>query len=236
MTESAIVRVDSSKDRQLMLGDVPVANPAAMVAMGKTVANTLAQVIRDGHLAITISGRQYVRCEGWTTLMAMLGITAHEVEVTEDPKGGFVATVELRRVRDGAVVGRASALVGADEKTWGQRPRYARRSMAITRAVAKAGRLSFSWIMVLADMEPTPAEEIESEPAPAPPVAAATPTLPPDLTRLNALIAERKIGDDKQALWRAHFRVAALTDLTQQQVDSICKRIEAEVASVTSPA
>ena len=43
---------------------------------------------------------------------------------------------------------------------WSTRPRYARRSMAQTRATGKACRLAFSWIMALAGYEPTPAEEM----------------------------------------------------------------------------
>ncbi|GAG97072.1 unnamed protein product, partial [marine sediment metagenome] len=73
---------------------------------------------------------------------------------------------ELIRISDGAVIGKASALVGMDEKdskgklTWGGRNEYARKSMAITRATGKAYRLGFSWIMTLAGYEATPAEEI----------------------------------------------------------------------------
>ena len=52
---------------------------------------------------------------------------------------------------------------GTDEKTWASRARYARRSMALTRATAKASRLAFSWVMVLAGYEPTPSEEIPEE-------------------------------------------------------------------------
>ena len=74
--------------------------------------------------------------------------------------------MELVRISDGMVIGKASALVGMDEKdrngqlTWGNRNEYARKSMAITRATGKAYRLGFSWIMTLAGYEATPAEEI----------------------------------------------------------------------------
>ena len=47
-----------------------------------------------------------------------------------------------------------------DEPTWKGRPDYARRSMAATRATSKVCRLAFSWVMVLAGFQPTPAEEI----------------------------------------------------------------------------
>jgi hypothetical protein len=90
----------------------------------------------------------------------MIGILPREVEVIEHENGDFEATVELIRVSDGMVVGRASGIVGYDEPTWQKRPRYARRSMAVTRTTGKAFRLGFSWIIKLAGFEPTPAEEM----------------------------------------------------------------------------
>jgi hypothetical protein len=77
--------------------------------------------------------------------------------------GGYEAIVELVRIRDGMVIGRASALCGMDEKTWASRPEYARRSMAVTRATGKAYRLGYSAIIKLAGFEPTPAEEMPVE-------------------------------------------------------------------------
>ena len=62
-----------------------------------------------------------------------------------------------------------------DETKWAKGPDYARRSMAATRATSKACRLAFSWVMVLAGFQPTPAEEMigiveerKPEPPPAP--------------------------------------------------------------------
>ena len=70
-------------------------------------------------------------------------------------------------MNDGACIGRASAECGSPDEldrhgkpVWSSRPRYARRSMAQTRATGKACRLAFSWIMALAGYEPTPAEEM----------------------------------------------------------------------------
>ena len=72
---------------------------------------------------------------------------------------------------DGACISRASAECGAPDEldrygkpVWSSRPRYARRSMAQTRATGKACRLAFSWVMSLAGYEPTPFEEMPSEP------------------------------------------------------------------------
>jgi len=81
----------------------------------------------------------------------------------EHDDGSYEATVELIRASDGAVIGRGSAICGMDESTWASRPRYARRSMAITRATGKAFRLGYSWIITLAGYAPTPAEEMTDD-------------------------------------------------------------------------
>jgi hypothetical protein len=146
--------------RDVSLGSIAVAGPRGVVSQAVDVAAELAKIIRDKRLSRAIQGREFVYVEGWTTLGAMLGVTPREVAVEVTADGDYLATVELVRVSDGAIIGRGSALCGTDEPTWANRPRYARRSMAVTRATGKAYRLAFSWVMKLAGYEPTPAEEM----------------------------------------------------------------------------
>lgn len=146
---------------EIRLGTLAVKSPAAMVERAAEIATALGKVVEDRKLYTVISGKKFVRVEGWSTLGAMLGVIPREVSVTEHESGDFESVVELVRVTDGAMVGRGSAIVGSDEPTWNKRPRYARRSMSITRATGKAYRLGFSWIMNLAGYEPTPAEEMQ---------------------------------------------------------------------------
>src|SRR5262245_62200268 len=155
MTESVAVTV---ADR-VELGVIQASHPKDVVERATEAADVLAKVIRSRKLSTNIKGREYVRCEGWTTLAAMLGCTPHEISVTEHD-GTFTATVEMRRITDGMAISRASAECGTDETMWANRSRNARRSMALTRATGKACRLAFSWIMALAGYEVTPAEEM----------------------------------------------------------------------------
>src|SRR5207248_10525776 len=143
-------------------------DPNYLLGQAGRMATALAKVVQKQQLYKMISGRKYIVCEGWTTLAAMNGVTPHEVSVTEED-GFYVATVELRRMSDGQVIARASAECGAPDEldrqgkpVWSTRPRYAGRSMALTRATAKACRLAFSWIVALAGMNfaVTPAEEV----------------------------------------------------------------------------
>ena len=149
---------------QVTIGTLRAASPAALIAEASGMADELAGMIKAQKLAVRIQGREYVQVEGWTTLAAMLGATAREVS-TEESAGIYIATVELVRMVDGAVLSRASAECG-EERPWCMRPRYARRSMAQTRATGKACRLAFSWIMRLAGYEATPAEEMQFEQEP----------------------------------------------------------------------
>lgn len=134
--------------------------PKEMVLFATEVANVLKDVIDKQKLYSEINRKKYVKVEGWCTLGTILGVLPVEDWVKEHPDGSFEAMVKLVRQSDGMVVGAASALCGSDERTWGQRDRFARRSMAITRATGKAYRLGLSWIMSLAGYEGTPAEEM----------------------------------------------------------------------------
>lgn len=153
--DTAIVPVAQAA---VSLGTLQAGSPAALVQGAREMAGALADVIERQQLATLIQGRKHVNVEGWTTLAVMLGVVAREVQTTEQD-GIYTAVVELIRMNDGACISRASAECG-DESPWNKRARYARRSMAQTRATGKACRLAFSWIMALAGYDPSPAEEM----------------------------------------------------------------------------
>ena len=121
----------------VQLGSVKASSPTDVVRRASGIASELKNVIDGQKLSTRISGRDFVRVDGWATLGAMLGVLPRELETERLEDGGYVAIVELVRVSDGAIIGRGSALCGMDE-AWGRRPEYARRSMAITRATAQA--------------------------------------------------------------------------------------------------
>ena len=156
------------------LGIIHAKNPHDVIVQASAIAKELAGIIKANNLTTMIKGREYVQVEGWSTMGAMLGVLPREVCVQRQEDGGYEAIVELVRITDNVVIGRASASVGMDE-VWGNRAEYARRSMAITRAVGKAYRMGFSWIMGLAGFAPTPAEEmVDGEYHDAPPPAEQT--------------------------------------------------------------
>jgi len=167
MSESTELTV--TQEPMMSLGIIAARTPHDVIVQATTIAKELSKIVKDNNLSVTIQNRKFVKVEGWSTMGAMLGVLPREMTEAfrsfED--GSCEASVELIRISDSAVIGRASAFVGMDEKdrngklTWGSRAMYARRSMAVTRATGKAYRLGFSWIMTLAGYEATPAEEME---------------------------------------------------------------------------
>lgn len=142
--------------------EVQMISPKEVITQATEEANVLRDVIEKKELYSVISGKRYVRAEGWQTLAVLRGCIPREVETVEREGGRYISTVELVRISDGRVLSRASSECGGPEESmWQGRPPNARRSMAQTRATAKACRIAFSWVMSLSGFEPTPAEEMD---------------------------------------------------------------------------
>ena len=137
--------------------------PKEQVEYATEIANCLTDIIEKQKLFTVIQGKKYVKAEGWQTLGTFLGITPRENRVLRLDDGSYEAMVDLINVANGITVGGASALCSVNEKRWGAADDYARRSMAITRAIGKAYRSAFAWIITLAGYEPTNAEEMPRE-------------------------------------------------------------------------
>lgn len=138
-------------------------DPSQIVERASVVATSLKAVIVKQGLVSNIRGKEYPRCEAWTLLGTMLGVfpvLAWSRKVEE----GWEARVEAK-TRDGATVGAAEAECLRSEDNWSSRDDFALRSMAQTRATAKALRMPLGFIMTLAGYEATPAEEMSQETA-----------------------------------------------------------------------
>lgn len=238
----AVIPVSSSS---VALGTLQASNPAALVSGAAELASQLAIVINRQNLATVIKGKRFVNVEGWTTLATMLGVTAREV-CTVEQDGIYTATVELVRMSDQAVISRASAECGSPDELdkygkpiWSIRPRYARRSMAQTRATGKACRLAFSWIMSLAGYEPTPAEEmipiVESVVGEEPVVTVPAPVTVPESKRitvsqhklLEAQIRDYALDRERVKAWlHSAWKVEHFQDLSPKQFERLLIKLE----------
>lgn len=139
-------------------------DPVEVIERATRVAGALKSVIDKQKLTTRIQGKEHVRVEGWQTCGAMLGVVP-VVEWTRQVEGGWEARCEARTL-NGQIIGAGEAMCTKSEgKPWSQRPDYALRSMAQTRATSKALSGPLRFIMTLAGYEATPAEEMPSDAA-----------------------------------------------------------------------
>jgi hypothetical protein len=150
----------------------PLGDPEAEVEWASRCARALVRAIESNEkLVVDISGKRYVKVEGWQTLGAMTKVDHVEVVWCREytpPDGekptGWEARVEVRD-RDGNVRGTGEAMCVRSETRWARADEFAIRSMAQTRAMGKAYRMALSYVVSLAGYEATPAEEMPQFPA-----------------------------------------------------------------------
>lgn len=138
------------------------------------VAKVFADTIRDAGLIQTIETKEgpkrHIKEAGWSLLSGLLG--AH-VEVTEpepvDFRGqGRPAAIGWRvlaitRDAEGRELAADWGMCLRSEKRWANADDYAVMGMAGTRAARRAQSRAFGWIVRLAGLEPTPAEDAGGE-------------------------------------------------------------------------
>jgi hypothetical protein len=197
--------------------------PADLVAYaGKAAAATRAIVEQT---AQQIGPKRYVRVEGWQAIALAHGCvtSSRAVQRTE---GGITAIGEVRRRDTGTVVAEAEGFVGDDESMWAHRPEFARRAMAQTRAISRACRAAFAHVIVMmnANLETTPAEEMEG----AVEVAPRRPTAPKpnqhvterDMTTVATPAATWPVSDPKPKKPASEWTVGVLEKVSVRDGES----------------
>jgi hypothetical protein len=140
-------------------------SPKQITNFGVRASKQLMEIVSQTNWTVNIQGNKYLRFEGWQTVGKFFGYTV-KTEDTKYVEFGEVKGFEAKSVildQNGLVIGGAEAICMNDEKNWQGKPLYALKSMAQTRASAKAFRQILSWVVVLAGYNPTPAEEIGIE-------------------------------------------------------------------------
>lgn len=150
----------------IVLREADILNPEFKfndkIEIAADVANVLSKVLIHQKLVVTIKGNKYVTASGWNTLGTMLGTYARTEEVTQfrpiNGRIGYKARVSI--MQGDNILSTAEAIATSDGF---QTKEHAIYSMAQTRAMGKAYRMAFSWIIELAGFKATPAEEMTSE-------------------------------------------------------------------------
>jgi hypothetical protein len=149
-------------------GDMQVSRaPEVVLEEAQNAARALKSVIDKRPDHVTFGGKQYLTYEDWQTVGRFYGLTAkveRTASLTLDGAHGFEARALAVNAVTGVAVSAAEAMCMQDEPNWQKKPLYQLRSMAQTRACAKALRNALAWVVVLAGYQPTPAEEMDSMP------------------------------------------------------------------------
>jgi hypothetical protein len=147
--------------------------PEIVIAEARKAAQALKQIIDSKPNPLVLNGKTYLQFEDWQMLGRFYGVTAKAgttkfVEFGETR--GFEATAQALLVSSNQVISSAEAMCLDDEWKWNDKPLFQLKSMAQTRACAKALRNVLAWVVVLAGYAPTPAEELDGDkPEPAQP-------------------------------------------------------------------
>lgn len=137
--------------------------PDVVLTEARKAASALGDVIRGKAKPVMFNGEQYLEFEDWQTVGRFYGVAAKVVSTCPVQFGdvmGFEARAVVVRP-DGAEISAADSMCLNDEPNWKQKPLFQLRSMAQTRACAKALRNVLAWVVVLAGYKPTPAEEMD---------------------------------------------------------------------------
>ena len=158
--EANLVPIEPKVESQLMI-DRP---PELTLAEASKAAQSLKKVIDTKGSKVVLGGKTYLQFEDWLTVARFYGITCRIVNsryCEYDNAKGFEARAEALLVVKNQTISTAEAMCLSDEPNWRKRPLFMLRSMAQTRASAKALRQCLSWVVVLAGYQPTPAEEMD---------------------------------------------------------------------------
>ena len=152
--------------------------PEEVLREAALAAKALRDLVEAKPKKVVFNGKTFLQFEDWLTVARFYGITVASRVTNYVERGrvvGYECHAEAILVSTGQVIGAGQAECLDDEKNWNMRavyrdgrrvgeekvPLFQLRSMAQTRAQAKALRSILSWVVVLAGYAPTPAEEMD---------------------------------------------------------------------------
>lgn len=156
--------------------------PEEVLREASLAAKALRDLVEAKPKKVVLNGKTFLQFEDWLTVARFYGVSVASRVTNYVERGrvqGYECHAEAILVSTGQVVGAGQAECLDDEPNWNMRPIYEwrngqrfkvgeekvplfqLRSMAQTRAQAKALRSILSWVVVLAGYAPTPAEEMD---------------------------------------------------------------------------
>jgi len=143
--------------------------PAQLVTFASDAAKHLKDIVEKTKSSIMLGKNEHLKFEAWQTIAKFYGSTV-TVDWTKpilmqneghlEEVFGYEAKASVID-KDGKILSSAESGCFKDEDNWRNKPSFQLRSMAQTRACAKALRNVYSWVVVLSGYAPTPAEEMD---------------------------------------------------------------------------
>ena len=140
--------------------DVNIERPNELIEF----AQTLKKVIVEQKLYANIQGKNYALVEAWQFcggILKALPVVESVKDLSDENTIRYRAKVNIKRLDTQEIIGSGIAICTNKEKGKQYFEEYAIASMAQTRAIGKAYRNAFGWLMKLAGYEATPAEEMD---------------------------------------------------------------------------
>ncbi|MGA2342587.1 MAG: hypothetical protein ABSG29_05290, partial [Steroidobacteraceae bacterium] len=146
--------------------------PETVLAEAKLCAKAMGRMVEQTKAFTVVGGRKHLHFTAWQTLGTMFRLVPRVRETRQieaDGVRGWECTAEVLHIPSGQIVSTADSMCTNDEPNWSVRPSkngdqavpmFQLRSMAQTRACAKALRNVLAWVVVLAGYEATAAEEM----------------------------------------------------------------------------
>jgi hypothetical protein len=216
-------------------------DPEAQLEYAQKAADALMKRVEKKPRKIIMGGKQYLEFGDWQTVARFFGATAGTDWSRPVERDGKVIGYEARSVvhQHGNIISQAEAMCLRTERNWARRDEFAIRSMAQTRASAKALRNAFGWVVELAGYASTPAEEMEDDENGQIPGGRAEPTKQLDseydpalitgeeADHLASILEKLSATDLKEFLARAQIK--KIEDLPAFKYPGACKWLEAKL-------
>lgn len=138
-------------------------DPKQQLEYAQKAASALMERVAMKKKKVVINGKEYLEFGDWQTLARFFGATVGVEWTKPIERGGKLEGYEARAIvyQHGETISAAEASCLRAERNWASRDEFAVKSMAQTRASAKALRNAFGWVAELAGYASTPAEEMD---------------------------------------------------------------------------
>lgn len=149
--------------KEEQLPQIQVVDPEVEIEFASRCAKALTRIINTKTKKVIINGTQYIEFDDWQTIARFYCLSVGTDWTKPIEKQGKVYGYEAKAVvynQEGIIIGGAEASCLRDEHNWSLRAEFQLKSMAQTRASAKALRNVLGWVVVLAGYQTTPAEEL----------------------------------------------------------------------------